>query len=126
MNAFEGKFRYILKDKNMTSLAEDKEFGIDIEDNLLDSKIEPFQYPCTKTEARKKVSNNNVLDPIALLTQKIDQMNTQFVQVQNHLMNRMTTVERNQYAPRPQFFRQQRDDIIGNQGLKKRKMPKIL
>jgi hypothetical protein len=90
-------------------LAEAKEFSIDIEENLLDSKIEPFQYPRTKTEARTKVSNNSVPDPIALLTQKIDQMNTQFVQVQNQLMNRMTTVERNQSAPRPQFSRQQRD-----------------
>jgi hypothetical protein len=90
-------------------LAEAKEFSIDIEENLLDSKIEPFQYPRNKTESRTKVSNNNVPDLIALLTQKIDQMNTQFVQVQNQLMNHMTTVERNQSAPRPQFSRQQRD-----------------
>jgi hypothetical protein len=79
MNAFEGQFRYILKDKNPTPLAEVKEFSIDIEENLLDSKIEPFQYPRSKTESRTKVFNNNVPDPIALLTQKINQMNTQFV-----------------------------------------------
>jgi hypothetical protein len=90
-------------------LAEAKDFSIDIEENLLDLKIEPFQYPHVKTEARTKVSNNSVPDLIALLTQKIDQMNTQFMQVQNQLMNRMTTVERNQFAPRPQFTRQQRD-----------------
>jgi hypothetical protein len=90
-------------------LAEAKEFSIDIEENLLDSKIEPFHYPHNKIESRTKVSNNNVLDPIALLTQKIGQMNTQFFQVQNQLMNRMTTVEINQFAPRPQFSRQQRD-----------------
>jgi len=36
MNAFEGQCQYILKDKNPTSLAEDKEFSIDIEENLLD------------------------------------------------------------------------------------------
>jgi hypothetical protein len=83
MNSFEGKFRYILKDKNPTSLAEANEFSIDIEENLLDSKIEPFQYPRAKAEARRKVSNNSVLDLIALLTQKIEQMNTQFIQVQN-------------------------------------------
>jgi hypothetical protein len=35
MNSFEGKFLYILKDKNPTSLREDKEFNIDIEENLL-------------------------------------------------------------------------------------------
>jgi hypothetical protein len=36
MNDFEGQFRYILKDKNPTSLAKAKEFSIDIEENLLD------------------------------------------------------------------------------------------
>jgi hypothetical protein len=38
-------------------------------------------------------------------------MNTQFVQVHNQLMNCMTTMERNQPSPRPQFDRQQRDAI---------------
>jgi hypothetical protein len=38
MNSFEGQFRYILKYKNSTSLVEAKEFNIDIEENLLDSK----------------------------------------------------------------------------------------
>jgi hypothetical protein len=90
-------------------LAEDKEFSANIEYNLLDSKIEPFQYPRNKTESRTKVSNNSVPHLIALLTQKIDQMNTQFVQVQNKLMNRMTIVERNQFDPKPHFTRHQRD-----------------
>jgi hypothetical protein len=49
-------------------LAEAKEFSIDIEENLLDSKIEPFQYPHNKTESRTKFSNNSALDPITLLT----------------------------------------------------------
>jgi hypothetical protein len=31
MNDFEWKFQYIIKDKNPTSLEEDKEFNIDIE-----------------------------------------------------------------------------------------------
>jgi hypothetical protein len=35
MHAFEGKFRYILKDKNPTPLPQDKEFSINIEENLL-------------------------------------------------------------------------------------------
>jgi hypothetical protein len=90
-------------------LAEAKEFSIDIEENLLDSKIEPFQYPRSKTESRTKVSNNSALDLIALLTQNIDQMNTQFVQVKDQIMNHMTTVERNQSTPRPQFSKQKRD-----------------
>ena len=110
MNAFEGQFWYILKDKNPTSLVEDKESSIDIKENLLDSKIEPFQYPRNKRESRKKVSNNNVPNLIYLLTKKIDQMNTQFVQVHNHLMNLMITIrlERNQPTTRPRFARQQR------------------
>ena len=36
MNAFEGQFRYILKDKKHTTLAQAKEFSIDIEEDLLD------------------------------------------------------------------------------------------
>jgi len=39
MNDFEGEFRYIIKDKNHTSLEEAKEFSINIEENILDSKI---------------------------------------------------------------------------------------
>jgi hypothetical protein len=109
MNAFEGKFHFILKDKKPTSLAQAKEYSVDIEENLLDSRVEPFQYPRAKAEAKTKVSNNSAPDLISLLTQKIDQMSTQFTQVQNHIMGHLTTIERNQSAPRPQFSRQQRD-----------------
>jgi hypothetical protein len=42
MNSFEWKFGFILKDKNTTSMAESKEFSIDIEENLLDYKVEHF------------------------------------------------------------------------------------
>jgi len=108
INAFEGQLWYILKDKNPTSLEKSKEFSIDIEQNLLDSKLEPFQYNRNKTKSRTKVSNNNDHDPIALLTQKTDQLNTHFDQVRNHLMNCMTTVEINQSSPIPQFTIQQR------------------
>jgi hypothetical protein len=90
-------------------LAQSKEYNVDIEDNLPNSKVEPFQYPCVNAEAKTKVSNNSAPDLISLLTQKIDQMSTQFTQVQNQIMGRLTTVERNQSAPRPQFSRQQRD-----------------
>jgi len=109
MNAFEEQFHFILKDKKPTLLAQSKEYSADIEENLLDSRVEPFQYLCVKAEAKTNVSNNNAPDLIALLTQKIDQMSTQFTQVQNHIMGCLNTVERNQSAPRPQFTRQQRD-----------------
>jgi hypothetical protein len=49
MNSFEGKLGYILKDTYPTSLVEAKKFSIDIEENLLDAKIETFQYPRNKT-----------------------------------------------------------------------------
>jgi hypothetical protein len=68
MNAFEGQFRFILKDKKHTLLAQAKEYNIDIEENLLDSRMEPFQYPRVKAKAKTKVSNNNAPDLISLLT----------------------------------------------------------
>jgi hypothetical protein len=66
---------------------------LDIEENLLDSRVEPFHYPHAKAEAKIKVSNNSAPDLISLLTQKIDQMNTQFTQVQNHIMGRLPCQE---------------------------------
>jgi hypothetical protein len=95
MNAFEGKFFFILKDKKPTSLAHDKEYSFDIEQNIRDSRVEPFQYPCVKAEAKTKVSNNIAPDSIALLTQNIDHMSTQFTQVHNQIMGHLANVERN-------------------------------
>jgi len=68
MNAFEGKFRFILKDKNPTSLAQAKEYNVDIEENILDSRVDPFWNPRVKEEAKIKVSSRSSPDPIALLT----------------------------------------------------------
>jgi hypothetical protein len=42
MNSFEGKFHFIMKDKKPTSLAWAKEYNDDIEENLLDSKVDNF------------------------------------------------------------------------------------
>jgi hypothetical protein len=55
MNAFDGKFRFILKDKNPTTLAQAKEYSAEIEENLLDSKVEPFQYPRARQKQRLKL-----------------------------------------------------------------------
>jgi hypothetical protein len=109
MNAFDGQFCFILKDKKPTTLAQAKEYSVEIEENLIDSKVDPFQYPCVKAKAKTKSSSSSAPDPIALLTQKIDRMSTQFVQAQNQIMGRLTIVERNQFAPRPRFASQQRD-----------------
>jgi hypothetical protein len=109
VNAFEGKFGFILRDKKPNTLEKAKEYSAEIEENILYSKIEPYQYPHTRTEAKTKTTTNNVPDPITLLAQKLDQMNAQFVQTQNQVMNRLTSLERNQSALRPPFVRQQRD-----------------
>jgi hypothetical protein len=101
VNAFDGKFHFILKDKKPTSLAEAKEYSAEIEENLLDSKVDPFQYPCVKAEAKTKASSSSAPDLIALLTQKIDQMSTQFVPAQNQIMGRLTTMKRNQSSSKP-------------------------
>jgi hypothetical protein len=42
INAFEGKFLFILKDNKPTPLAQYKEYNVDIEENILDSRVEPF------------------------------------------------------------------------------------
>jgi hypothetical protein len=76
---------------------------------FLYSNIEPYQYPRTKTKEKTKTTTNSAPDPITLLAQKLDQMNAQFVQTHNQVMNRLTSLERNQSAQRPPFFRQQRD-----------------
>jgi hypothetical protein len=104
MNSFDGKLCFILKDKNPTTLSQ-AEYSVDIEENLLESKVEPFQYPCTKIEAKTKSSSSSVPDLISLLNQKIDQMSTQFVQVHNQIMGLLTFVERNQSSHKPQFVR---------------------
>jgi hypothetical protein len=80
VNVFGGKFHFILKDKKPTTLAQSKDYSAKIEENILESKIEPFQYPCVKEKEKTKASSSNALDPISLLTQKIDHMSTQFVQ----------------------------------------------
>jgi hypothetical protein len=80
MNAFDGKFCFILKYKNPTTLAQAKEYSAEIKENLLESKVDPFQYPRFKVEAKTKVSSSSAPDPISLLTQKIDHMSTQFFQ----------------------------------------------
>jgi hypothetical protein len=109
MNAFYGKLYFILKEKKPTTLVQAKMYSAEIEENLFDSKIDPFQYPCAKVERKTKASSSSTQDPIALLNHKIDHMSTQFVQARNQIMGQITTVERNQSPSRPQLSRKQRD-----------------
>jgi hypothetical protein len=83
MKEFDGKFHFILKDKKPTTLAQAKEYSADIEENLLDLKVDPFQYPHAKTESKTKASSSSAPNLISLLPQKIDQMSTQFFQAHN-------------------------------------------
>jgi hypothetical protein len=76
MNAFDGQVRFILKDKKPTNLAQAKEYSAEIEENLLDSKVDPFQYSRAKTKANTKGPSSSAPDPIAILSQKIDEMST--------------------------------------------------
>ena len=52
MNAFEGKFWFILKYKNPTSLALAKEYNDGIEEIRLDSRVEPFHYTHVKEKTK--------------------------------------------------------------------------
>jgi hypothetical protein len=86
MNAFDGKLCFILKDKNLTSLAQSKEYNAEIDENNIDSKVDPFDCPRTKTKENTKASSRNTPDPIYLLTHKMDQMSTLFFQDENQIM----------------------------------------
>jgi hypothetical protein len=72
-----------LNDKNPTSLVEAKEYSVEIEENILDLKVDPFQYPRVKEKSNTKASISSAPDSISLLTQNIDQMSTQFFQAHN-------------------------------------------
>lgn len=106
MNAFDGKFFFILKDEKPTTLAQDKEYIAYIEENLLESMVYPFQYPRVKVETKTRASSSSDLYLISLLTRNIDHMSNNFFQAHNKIMGRLTTMERNQFSPRPHFTRQ--------------------
>jgi hypothetical protein len=72
MDAFDGKFHFILKDNNPTTLVQSKDYNVEIEENILDSKVDPFLYPHVKAEEKTKVSSNSAPYPISFLTKKID------------------------------------------------------
>jgi hypothetical protein len=55
MNAFEGQFAFLIKDKAPDTLAKAKEYSTQIEENLISSRIEPFQFPRAKVEAKKRL-----------------------------------------------------------------------
>jgi len=48
------------------NLAKTKEYSAQIEDHLINSNIEPFQFPHVKEEPKTKNSTDSVQDPITL------------------------------------------------------------
>jgi hypothetical protein len=52
VNAFDGHFRFILKDKKLTSLAQAKEYSAKIEENFLDTKVDPFYILVSRQKQR--------------------------------------------------------------------------
>jgi hypothetical protein len=62
-NAFDGKFGFMLRDKFPKTLEEAQEWAGKIEENMLASKVEPFNAPCAKAETKPRTMNN--VDPIS-------------------------------------------------------------
>ena len=67
MNAFEGQFAFILKDKAPDTLAKAKEYSTQIEKNLISSTFDPFQFPRTKVEEKTNTTISIAPNPITLL-----------------------------------------------------------
>jgi hypothetical protein len=99
-----------LKENISKNLAKAKEYTVEIEEHLICSKIEPFQFPCAREKAKTKASTNSVQNLVTLLAQKFDQMNPRFFQSQNQIKNRLRNLERQHSTPRPQFIRQQMEN----------------
>jgi hypothetical protein len=72
MNAFEGQFAFLLKYKAPYTLAKAKEYNTQIKENLISSRVEPFQFPWVKVEAKTKITTSTAPDPITLLVHKFD------------------------------------------------------
>jgi hypothetical protein len=54
VNSFDGKFDFILRDKKPHTLVEAREYSIEIEENIICSKFDHFQYPCARVELNNK------------------------------------------------------------------------
>jgi hypothetical protein len=53
-NSFEGYFGFIIRDGKPHTLAEAKEYSEDIEENIVFSNFDHFQYPHDRTEPKEK------------------------------------------------------------------------
>jgi hypothetical protein len=70
-------------------------------------QVRSFSVSSCQSITKKKTTTSSAPDPISLIAQNLDQMNTQFVQTQNQVMSRLTNLERNQSAPRHPFIRKE-------------------
>jgi len=71
VNYIEGKFCFILRDKNPTTLVQAKYNSAKIEENIIYSNIDPFHYPRAKAEEKTKISSNSAWDPINRIAHKL-------------------------------------------------------
>jgi len=74
----------------------------------LASKVDDFHSPHDGVEWNPRTINDvePTEDPMTLLAQRLEQMTSKFFQTKNPLMNKVTTIERDQqqgFPPRPQY-----------------------
>jgi len=93
INAFEGQFGFLLRDKSPTNLEMAKECASKIEENLLSSKAEPFntsRASSSKSESKKGVVNASKLPPYMMqfLVDSMKRMEANFPRKPRHSNNK--------------------------------------
>jgi hypothetical protein len=96
VNAYQGQFGFMLKDKHPTTLKEAQEQAAWIEANLSSSKIEAFYAPRAKVETKPRTlhSTEPTQDIGTPWAQKIEEAINGLAQTQTLLMNKVTNMER--------------------------------
>jgi hypothetical protein len=109
-NALEGQFWFMLRDNSPKILVQAEKSATKIEENILAYKVEPFHAPHDKAKTKPRTMNSvePIQDLVTLLAKNFDQVTTKILQTQNHLMNKVTNLERVRaqqkiFPPRPQY-----------------------
>jgi hypothetical protein len=98
----------MLREKSPKTLLEAQEHVANIEENLLDSKVDPFHVSSAKVETKPRNLNNvePTQDFVTLLDQRLEHITIEFFQNQSLLMKKVTNLERDQqqhFPPRSQY-----------------------
>jgi len=95
-NAFEGQFGFMLRDNSPKTLVQVEKSSTKIEENILAYKVEPFHAPRAKANTKPRTMNSGepIQDLVTLLAKNFDQVATKILHTQNHLMNKVTNLER--------------------------------